>query len=99
MTVPDDDFVTPSADWLESEFGIGLISLPGEPTVQEFEVVSTAGEKVQASFDLAGRSVRVRSSGVAFSFDLFREAARRLELDYQEPSYKLKLTYGASGIE
>jgi hypothetical protein len=76
------EFVVPTGEEILDALGVEPEESVEDPMVRIIPVLSSTGDTLVISFDVAGRSVRCQwLRGSVLILDLFREAATRLTVD------------------
>jgi phage baseplate assembly protein gpV len=76
-----EEFVVPEDAEIVDAFGVDVESKESDPMTQSFDVVNDSGDSVAISYDIAGRSVRVRWNREGTPLlDLYREGATLLQV-------------------
>jgi hypothetical protein len=92
-------FVVPADAEILDALGVEPEPSADEPTIRSIRVDSGAGEQVVFSYDVPGRSVRVRwlrdSTPV---LDLYRESATRLTVESGRGEARLTVTFESEGL-
>lgn len=92
-------FVVPSDAELVDTLGVSPEMVEDEPTVRCLRLTSTTGDEVRLSYDVLGRSFRIKiSSGNALRLDLLRESATHLAVSAEGSDIRVRVTLEAADL-
>jgi hypothetical protein len=92
-------FLVPTEDEILDAIGSYPGATEGDPNVRTFDLASGAGDSVNISYDVPGRSFRVEiRSGDAVRIDLFRESATRLNVTSADQTVRVQVEFQADDL-
>ena len=92
-------FIVPGDDEFLDTFGIEPVVDGDEPTIRIVSLDADSGEDVHLSYNVTGRSVRLRwSKGGQVLGDVFREGATHLTVDSTKSEISISVEFETEGL-